>query len=247
MKLQLVFAKHLLLAIYVLIVLSSCEQTDVERPSFSITFQTDTVTSNAIPLSINATDNRTVTQYRIQVVYNTPFNSTDPVAVQPKLITNIGNVNAASFNEVVSILINRDSLLTGNYRIIGQCTDDSGNLSDSDTATVFVLNGVDTMRPLISSLIINPNSNYTLADSITIGGLLIDNTYPVSYSISLVNSSQQTVSQGNSFINTDKNSVVDIQGELSWSVPSAGTYFIRIEAKDAYYNTKILLTPITLN
>lgn len=247
MKLQLVFAKHLLLAIYVLIVLSSCEQTDVERPNFAIAAPIDTIATNTLTISINTSDNQNVSQYRLQLLFADDFNAQHPVVVQPKTLTNIGNVNASSFNEVVSILINRDSLLTGNYRIIGQCTDDSGNLSDSDTATVFVLNGVDTMRPLISGLIINPNSNYTLADTITIGGLLVDDTYPVSYSISLVNNSQQTVSKGNSFINTDKNSVVDIQGELNWSAPSAGTYFIRIEAKDAYYNTKILLTPITLN
>jgi len=200
---------------------------------------------DTIPFKVQFTDNKELLGYRLTLTYVTSGDlNTDSAKVKPFNITWIGNIAGGSdFTTDIKIHI-ADTALSGQYRAIINCIDESGNQSASDTVLLYIVNPIDTIKPELDLVYPTANQQYTPTDSLNVLALATDVSNVIYYSIIVADS----VGTQKAFREKDLNtSGYSIDETIGLNALTAGTYNVIVFVRDAYFNTTIVTVPIVIN
>jgi len=200
---------------------------------------------DTIPFKVQFTDNKELLGYRLTLTYVTSGDlNTDSAKVKPFNITWIGNIAGGSdFTTDIKIHI-ADTALSGQYRAIINCIDESGNQSASDTVLLFIINPTDTIKPELDLVYPSANQQYTPTDSLNVLALATDVSNVVYYSITVADS----VGTQKAFREKDLNtSGFSIDETIGLNAFTPGTYNVIVFVRDAYFNATIVTVPIVIN
>jgi hypothetical protein len=199
---------------------------------------------DTIPFKVQFTDNKELLGYRLTLTYVTSGDlNTDSAKVKPFNITWIGNIAGGSdFTTDIKIHI-ADTALSGQYRAIINCVDESGNQSASDTVLLYIVNPIDTIKPELDLVYPTNNQQYAPTDSLNVLALATDVSNVIYYSITVTDS----VGTQKAFREKDLNtSGYSIDETIGLNALSAGTYNVIVFVRDAYFNATIVTIPIVI-
>ena len=200
---------------------------------------------DTIPFTVHLTDNKELLGYRLTLTYVTSgtIDFTNAKA-KPFNITWIGNIAGGSdFTTDIKIHIT-DTALSGQYRAIINCIDESGNQSASDTVLLYIVNPIDTIKPELDLVYPAANQQYASTDSLNVLALATDVSNVIYYSIIVADS----VGTQKAFRENDLNTGgYSIDETIGLNALTPGTYNVTVFVRDAYLNATIVTVPIVLN
>ncbi|UPT65537.1 MAG: DUF4625 domain-containing protein [Sphingobacteriales bacterium JAD_PAG50586_3] len=241
--------RYILMVLVVAALVTACRKdlNDDDKPIAEF-IQPDTANLtfyDTIPFKVQFTDNKNLLSYRLALTYITSTTpNTDSAKVKPYNVTWIGNIDGGSdFTTDIKIHI-ADTALSGQYRAIINCIDESGNQSASDTVLLYIVNTTDTIKPEISVVYPAVNQQYNPTDSLNVLALATDPSNVIYYSVTVIDSvgTQKAFRENN--LNTGGYSIDENIGINAFS---SGTYNVIIFVRDAYFNATLTTIPIVIN
>jgi hypothetical protein len=200
---------------------------------------------DTIPFTVHLTDNKELLSYRLALTYVASADlNTDSAKVKPFNVTWIGDIEGGSdFTTDIKIHI-ADTALSGQYRAIINCIDESGNQSASDTVILYIVNTIDTIKPELDVVYPATNQQYASTDSLNVLALATDPSNIIYYSITLADS----VGTQKAFREKDLNiGGYSIDEMIGLNALTPGTYNVIVFVRDAYFNATIVTVPIVIN
>lgn len=200
---------------------------------------------DTIPFNIRCTDNKNLLSYRLALTYASSSNlDLTNAKAKPFNITWIGNIDGGSdFTGNINIAI-ADTALSGQYRAIINCIDESGNQSAGDTVLLFIVNPIDTIKPGLDVVYPSANQQYAPTDSLNVLALATDPSNLIYFSITVTDSLGVEKAVRENTLNTGGYSIDEMIG---LNALTAGTYSVTVYVRDAYFNATIVTVPIVIN
>lgn len=237
------FKAYIAIVIILLSVFASCRKDlhDDEKPVAEIINPTGGTYTTTIPFQLSFTDNKNLAQYRLALTYTGTYDSNDSAVVHPFNLVWVDAISNSVDSKLLNITI-PDTALSGPYRAILTCVDETGLESARDTALFTIKNTIDTISPGVT--VTSPLSGSSYTDSIYVSAAIFDPSKVVYYLIELKDNAGAIKSQLNKYINVDSYPIDEV---IYTTGLSAGNYTLFITVRDAYYNTHTESIPIILN
>lgn len=209
---------------------------DVERPTAELISPANgmtVTTGEGLQLVARFTDNGNLLQYKIRLE---GIDSLNRITKDTTLrLVFIEGVSGSDFllNQNISL---PDSTFGGFYRIILTCIDDDGNESYPDTASVRIVNSLDSIPPLfVIEGIPGPSDTLRVGMGIALGGSISDETSLNFASVKIANTNGSFTRHSFEFPSVTDNNV-DLT-EIGWWFPvdttwTPGTYSAYFTAWD---------------
>lgn len=200
--------------------------------------------TDTLPFTVKFTDNKGLLSYKLSLTYAVGGTlDTLYAKAKPYNLNWIGYIDGEEFTQDFNFPI-PDSALGGLYRAIVTCVDEAGFQSAGDTVLFNLRNFTDTVLPEVDIALPAINQQYTAPDSINVLATVFDLSNVIYYSITVTDTLNTVKSSTDEHINVDSYSVDKMIGITNLN---AGTYYVTLFVRDAYFNTRTIVIPIQIN
>ncbi|MFM2284947.1 MAG: hypothetical protein RLZZ543_444 [Bacteroidota bacterium] len=212
------------------------EPADMEDPHvLAITSPEDSaqITDNTLHFEATLSDNIKLSYYKLQIVPTSEnYSSEDTMALSYWDFTRVFEIDGMAANVFPDISI-PDTIASGWYNMIVNTVDASGNLSQNDTATIYIRSQIDYFTPVVLLHWPADLQVFTSSDTLTATASVTDNLGLSSTLFKVYDASNQLLHSA-SLISTGTNNDVAFQFPLAGL--SAGSYRFEITQYDRALN-----------
>lgn len=200
--------------------------------------------TDTLPFTVQFTDNKGLLSYKLTLTYADGGTlDTLYAKAKPYNLNWVGYIDGEEFTQDFNFPI-PDSALGGLYRAIVTCVDEAGFQSAGDTVLFNLLNFTDTILPDITVVSPTNNQQYTGVDSMNVLAAISDVSNVIYYSVTVTDTLNTVKSTTDEHVNTDSYSIDKMIGIANLN---AGTYYVTLFVRDAYFNSRTIVIPIQIN